>query len=1127
MAKAGQQAAVEAGPITLYCNDRTKNEPLKFPSNYIRTTKYTLLTFIPLNMYEQFRKMSNVFFLLNMIIALIPGVSPVFPATTIMPLVVVVGVAALRDGFEDYQRHKSDVRANGLQVKMVDPTGAIHAVESHQIQVGDVIYLERGNEIPVDAFILSTALVDGACFVETANLDGETNLKPKQSKTALHRAFQTPQSVSTKLSGTMVCDAPNNSLHKWQGKITVPSLQEEHSIDMDNFLLRGCVLRNVDWVYAITVYTGVNTKLFLNLTQKPPKVSRLDTKLNRLILMILAVQQVIIMVLCGLHVAWRKDNWNAFYVKYYVEEHDHFVAFVLGYLTYFILLSLMMPISLFVSLEFCKAAQAKLMEWDVLLTNKEDWMKARTSSLNEELSQVQYIFSDKTGTLTDNQMRFARAFAGDASFDEMASPGSMRKYVQSESPISGKSDADAKASRKAVFDFLRLLSLCNTVVINTSPDGALSYDGSSTDEVALVSTAQINGARLLARTSDTMTVDILKDIRTIDVITFLPFTAERKMMSVVIREKDGTLRMYTKGADSSVLSRLSTDPALNPPQLIKNAQQFLDQCADIGLRTLACAERVFEPQEFAAWKAMWDKATLDTTAQRGDLCHTAALEGESKLRFIGCTAIEDRLQDEVPETIHFLLKCNIVIWVLTGDKRETALNIAGTSKLLDPHRDLVVQIDLATAGGRSALEVIEDATRQVKAARAKGQKASFIVDGKSLETILLAPTFEAFRTLGQEVNSAVCCRVTPLQKASVVAMFQELGSTCLGVGDGANDVSMIQEARVGIGILGLEGSQAERAADYAIPRFRHLRRLLTVHGRYSLIRNSLLVQYSFYKNIVYSLTQVFYSFYNGFSGQPIYDSWVIIFFNMAFTFFPPLVMGILDYDVRDKYLAQHPRLYAELRSPFAVRMSRASSLLWMSLAFFHAWVIYYGVYRGAMIDELVSDGRSGGLWSSGTIMMNILLSVVTLQGALTFLSWTWIHFLSLVLSFAFYTAFIFMYAALPPKFGIAAYYYVPMEAYNYPSMWINTIIWVLAVFSIQLAIVVVRRSLFSIDMHLARAGDQKDRKSLPWVQTATTPTASGGRSMNPEERHGGVREAQTPGPRGNSNDREQPLLNVL
>ena len=1057
-------------PRVLHCNVREPNN--HFATNYIRTTNYTILTFVPLNLIEQFSKMSNVFFLVNMVIALIPGVSPVFPATTIMPLVVVVGVAAARDAYEDFQRYQSDRRANALRVQMVTPSGHVASIESKDVHVGDVLYLERGAEVPADCLILSTALDDGASFVETASLDGETNLKPKQTRDILHRMFRTPESIAN-FSGTITCDPPGPSMHKWLGKIACPTIPEQ-SVEMDNFLLRGCIVRNVDWVMAVTVYTGVDSRLFRNLVKKPPKASRLDEKLNRLILIILGVQQSIIVLIAGLGLAFRDSSaGGAFYLQPFNDENSPGLQFVLSYLTFFILLSLMMPISLFVSLEFCKTAQAKIMEWDEEMMSKQGCTKARTSSLNEELSQVQYIFTDKTGTLTDNEMRFALCFAGNAEFDELKKSGNLRAFMEN--------GINTKQCRDKVGNFLRLLAFCNTVVINAAPDGSLSYDGSSTDEIALVGAALGNGNRLLSRTSDSMTVDVQEHISTVEVITFLPFTPERKMMSVVLREKDGTIRMYTKGADSSVMSRLADSSEPFDIEERKNAQAFLDKCADSGLRTLACGERVFTQDEFASWKVKWDDACLCTDSDRDDKIHNIALEGENYLTFVGCTAIEDRLQDEVPETIHFLLKCGIVIWVLTGDKRETAVNIAGTSRLLNQKTDLIIHIDAAS--GVPVGEQIEDAKRRVAQSNVEGRKSTFIVDGRSLEGIF-EDHYEAFRDLGLMVSSAVCCRVTPLQKSKVVKMFKELGNTCLGVGDGANDVSMIQEARVGIGILGLEGSQAERASDYAIPRFKHLRRLLAVHGRYSLIRNSNLIQYSFYKNIVFALTQVFFNFYTGFSGQTAYDSWVNVFFNMAFTLLPPMVMGILDFDVRSNYLLRHPGLYSELRSPFAVRMSRSSSFLWLVLSLYHAILIYYGIFRGYTILNIVDDGREGGLWGSGTLLMTVLLSVVIFQSALSFLSWTWVHALSIVLSFALYTAFIFIYSVVPPEIGIGDYYKVPSMVYSQSNFWLNVVLWIVAFAAPQVAVLVIRRSWFGIHMHRARVGDHLSKKSLPWHSIA-------------------------------------------
>jgi phospholipid-transporting ATPase len=1106
MPKAGSQAsAKDLPPIKVHVNSRSSNALLAYPTNYISTTKYTLATFLPHNLFLQFQKASNCFFFLNMVIALIPGVSPVFPATTILPLVVVLAVAAIRDAFEDFGRYQSDRKANATPVDMIPEGGSTAVVtkESRDVLAGDILYLKRGAEIPADCIIMSTALEDGACFVETANLDGETNLKPKQAKLALQRKFGTVASIA-QLSGEVTCDAPSNSLTSWQGKVAVPGCGEL-SLDMDSLLLRGCVVRNVDWVITCVVYTGVNTKMFLNLTQKPPKVSRLDTKLNRLIALILVFQQVLIIVICSMSADFSTgSHYDSFYLHPILAEWNGGMWFVLTYLTYFVLLAFMMPISLFVSLEFCKTAQAKFMEWDDQMSHNGRRMVARTSSLNEELSQVQYVFSDKTGTLTENQMRFARAFAGGRAFDELKHPGGLAKFLAA-------NPDQQKMQPSTIFNFLRLLSLNNAIVINIDASGQPQYDGSSTDEVALVGTARDNGFRLLSRNSETMTVEIDRQPTVFRILDTLPFTAERKMMSVAVQEKNGDIRLYTKGADSSVMSRVSESNS--DPKLMKNAQQFLDSCAEEGLRTLAVAERLFVGDEYAVWKKKWDQACLTVTSDRADLVHAAALDAEANLTFVGCTAIEDRLQDEVPETIHFLLRCGIVVWVLTGDKRETAVNIAKTSKLMNPTLDHIMQI---YATGVPVGTQIDNFAREAREAKSKGQKTSFVVDGAALEKILEdKKNYVAFRELGLLVNSAVCCRVTPLQKASVVAMFQELGNTCLGVGDGANDVSMIQEARVGIGIMGLEGSQAERAADYALPRFRHLRRLIAVHGRYSLIRNSALVQYSFYKNLVYSLVQVYYCFYNGYSGQTVFDSWVLIFFNMAFTFLPPMVMGMFDFDVRDKFLMAHPGLYNELRSPFAVRMSRVSSFIWLMMALWHSWLIFYGVYNTNFQLQSRWDGKDTGMWFDGTTLCNTLLFVVNAQAALVFLSWTWIHVASIVLSFVAYYAFIFIYAAVPPSLsGIESYYGVPAAVLSDPSSWFAFFLWFFALAVPQIILVATRRRYFSIRMHDARAADYERKKHLPWADADET-SPRGSPTADPQKLEMRLierRSAESPGP---------------
>jgi phospholipid-transporting ATPase len=1077
----------DGAPINVHISDPLENAKFKYPSNYIRTTKYTVVTFLPVNLFEQFHKLSNIFFAINMTLSLIPGIAPVVPITTVLPLIIVLTVAGIRDALEDYARNQADQKANSAIVTVVRDGQQIK-VKSMDIAAGDIIYLTRGEQILCDCVLISTSIEDGTTYVETANLDGETNLKPKLSKTPLHTYFGSDLAkMKAGLKGRLVVDAPNFNLNKCEGQIVVRGPQQEipsQPITIDNVLLRGCILRNCDFVYAIAVYTGVNTKLFLNLKPTAPKRSRLDLKLNKIIFVIFMLQQSLILIIASSAVSIRTEYLQKnFILSVLIDGESGGFFFIKTYMTYFVLFALMIPISLFVSMEFCKATQAKFMEWDVGMHTDISQMKARTSSLNEELSQIQYIFTDKTGTLTENKMLFAKCWISGQSYDELKNPGGLARQLRS---IAGVEQAE-------MANFLKGLSLCNTVVIAEGEGGKLTYDGSSTDEVALVTCARTNGYTLCGRTSESISHQINNEKPiTYKVETVLPFTAERKMMSIVLRDSNtDALTLITKGADSSIISNLDNDHPRNK-EILPSAVATLKMYAEEGLRTLAFGTKEINSRDYAEWIKQWNTANL-AMSDRTNLVHNACLAMEKGMVLMGCTAIEDKLQDEVAETIKFFLDAGIIIWVLTGDKRETAINIAGTSKLLDPLKDQLIILDNSERGSKTMSDLVRDAIATAKASKARNQKVSMIIDGRTIEAVeASAECSKLFEELSYFVTSAVCCRVTPIQKANVVSMFQKKGYTCLGIGDGANDVSMIQEAKVGIGVIGLEGSQAERASDYAIPRFRHLRRLLAVHGRYSLIRNSVLIQYSFYKNLAYCLTQFFFAFYNGFSGQTIYDSWVIVCYNMVFTLLPPLAMGLFEYDVRDDALLKHPELYGELRNPTAVRLSRATASLWAGLAIFQGICIFFGTLPWMENSDL-------GMWSSGTVLMTVIISIVMGQACVVFMSWTAFHFLSVFLSMASYLVFIFVYAVICWILHSTNYFMVPMHIFQEPALYLYICLWTFGLIGPEVAVIFIRRYYFATLQHQARRKFAKETTALEWMFSIVTKGIAGGELVDVEE----------------------------
>eukprot|EP00668_Euglena_longa_P029691 GGOE01037058.1.p1 GENE.GGOE01037058.1~~GGOE01037058.1.p1 ORF type:complete len:1107 (-),score=354.22 GGOE01037058.1:224-3544(-) len=991
----------DSQPVKLVANEPNPG----FPSNYISTTKYTVLTFLPLNLFEQFRRLSNIYFLLNVVVSLIPGVSPVSPATTIAPLVFVLAVAAIKDGIEDIARWRADKRANG-QVHQVLKDGQLVSMKSADIGVGDIIKMVKDEFFPADLVFLSSCHEDGACYIETANLDGETTLKPKQALAETQPLVTVEALAAAHMA--VEADPPNASLVQWEGTLEVNGTKKP--LELKQFLFRGCKLRNTDWCYGVVCYAGSQTKMMKNLKKRPQKMSLMDKKLNNYIFAIFAVNLFFCILLGGLSIVFQDNTlqWS-WYLKCFITADG--MLWLTTFLTYFSLLSFMIPISLFVTIEVSKACQAKFMEVDERMVDNGRSMKVKTSNLNEDLGQIRYIFTDKTGTLTDNIMRFACCRVLDVTHIQTPDqPGTLWHRVEAQSP-------KGAARHEAVLDFVRCLLLCNTCILSMSSDGTMQPESSSQDEVALVKGMMANNCFLQERTSSQMKLLLDGREEIYHIAAILPFTNERKRMTMILRHaQKGHLVMYTKGADSSMLPVCTLDypnaPAADGQLWSAAIAEELHQMATEGLRTLVMGMKYLTEEEFNSWAKIFEEANLtmgsgNARAQKiEEACHLI----EAGLILLGCSGIEDKLQDRVPETIKFFLDSGVVIWMLTGDKRETAVNIAGSAHLTAPGDQLVyfdggANVDLCQRNLEAARTAVTTAPRS------SGGKAAvvLVVDGMSLATIQDNYRDDFFQ-VAQNIKSAVCCRLTPLQKASIVEMFQKGNNVvCLGIGDGANDVSMIQEARVGIGIMGLEGSQAELASDYAIPRFRHLVRLCAVHGRFSCVRNAYLIQFSFFKNNFFVLMQVFFAFYNGFAGQTIFDDWIMLGMNILFSQLTPFLAGIFEKDCDEGDLEQDPLLYRSARNE--VGFNEMTGSLWLLCSIVHAVTLWFGCI-GTLLRDDINYERTGGMWNSGNFIMSLVVPMVLVKASLHLNYWTWIMLASIAVSLGLYIVCLFIYSAV-------------------------------------------------------------------------------------------------------------------
>ncbi|XP_058526126.1 phospholipid-transporting ATPase VD [Ochotona princeps] len=1216
-----------------------KDEYEKFSGTYvnnrIRTTKYTLLNFVPRNLFEQFHRAANLYFLFLVVLNWVPLVEAFQKEITMLPLVVVLTIIAIKDGLEDYRKYKIDKQINNLVTKVYSRKEKKYIeYRWKDVTVGDFIRLSCNEIIPADMVLLFSTDPDGICHIETSGLDGESNLKQRQVVRGF--ADQDAEVDPEMFSSRIECESPNNDLNRFRGFLE-HSNKERVGLSKENLLLRGCTVRNTEAVVGIVVYAGHETKAMLNNSGPRYKRSKLERRANTDVLW--CVLLLIVMCLTGAlgHGIWLSRYENIFFFN--IPESDgHVISPLLAgfymFWTMIILLQVLIPISLYVSIEIVKLGQIYFIQSDMDFYNEktDSTVQCRALNITEDLGQIQYLFSDKTGTLTENKMVFRRCSVAGYDYCHEENAKRLESYQEAISedeefadspgnsfgnmvklpphscraahhgplgrkpshPLAGSSCAlgsgegasEASHARQAAFsspietdvlpdtrlldkfshitpqlftpldentdvppletlyimDFFIALAICNTVVVSapnqprqkirlsslsgmpiksleeikslfqrlsvrraSSPSlaslkesscgipnalvsrlslfsrvkpaspveeevsqsseieiahnasdsaccaetekhsshteltegksapgpplaSALCYEAESPDEAALVYAARAYRCTLQSRTPEQVMVDFAAlGSLTFQLLHILPFDSVRKRMSVVVRHPlSNQVVVYTKGADSVImelLSRGSPDGAtLEEQQMLirEKTQRHLDDYAKRGLRTLCIAKKVMSDSEYAEW--LRDHFLAETSIDnREELLTESAMRLENKLTLLGATGIEDRLQEGVPESIEALHKAGIKIWMLTGDKQETAINIAYACKLLQPEDKLfilnteskdacemlmsTILKELQSKGtGCPEQASLQEELAQPSTPKDSGPRAGLIITGKTLGFALQENLQRRFLELTAWCQAVVCCRATPLQKSEVVKLVRSrLQVMTLAIGDGANDVSMIQVADIGIGVSGQEGMQAVMASDFAISQFRHLSKLLLVHGHWCYTRLSNMILYFFYKNVAYVNLLFWYQFFCGFSGTSMTDYWVLIFFNLLFTSAPPVIYGVLEKDVSAETLMQLPELYQ------SGQKSEAYSPLtfWITLldAFYQSLVCFfvpYFTYQGSDID----------IFTFGSPLNTAALFIILLHLVIESKSLTWIHLLVIVGSILSYFVFTLAFGAM-------------------------------------------------------------------------------------------------------------------
>jgi len=1238
---------------------------------------------------------------------------------------------------------------------------SLNSIRKKDIRQGHLVVVRNREMIPADMVMLASSGDRGCAYIETSSIDGETNLKLRLS--AKHKSDpsfnQTKESIEEAVRrlasftivgfpddktgsdhvAQLVTEAPNAHINTFTGLLKLPSLttideeepnaasRRELPLGADNLLIRGAVLRNTEWAIGLACFTGTDTKLSQNTVEAPAKFSQLDLLTNKCVIIIMILELVCIAYLATFAVTLNKrrieEQWylgrsmNDFPWPYlsdlpppeWSSRGQNWIQYSLTNIT---LLSYFVPLSMYFTLECCNFFLIWLISTDPDMYDATTDTRAETrSTIYTDLGQIQYIFSDKTGTLTQNVMRFKRCSVDGMVFGRPISntnpsgkSGNKSRFLPLRQVLTGQVNiaedgTRLKAEKGMTFNaelFLRVMSLCHTVVVekdldlpkdekgknksdvdvesppaDSAPDGAPSgyaYQAESPDEGALVSaSSQTFGIQVVSTDSsgirircnhptffgdeklvrslksgkadlNTIATESMSGLRGFDysthnkmetwsVLAINKFDSTRKRMSILLRsppEFGSCAVLFCKGADSAMLDpevsasseTLYRQSDEQDEKVLKQDQPedsewgmakmlgleaHLGEFASEGLRTLVLGVRFLTDEECKEWLEMYTAAATAING-RDEKLTAAAFQIEQKLHIVGATAIEDKLQTGVPDAISTLDKAGIKLWVLTGDKRETAIEIGYSTKVLTPRmhltevvdhgeefvraqcamefmrlvkagklplyqravvdqqegtnpffsrifssignlfkcmfmylKEVILTINITTRaklgmkkraeekqlqkmkkeakaekGGKSDLqrrlsvrnraeaivkkymerhptnennrdnlssdvlppvfnrassaqEILDIRRKQGKLTAAdkrasrlsqlnaqelaenrdsptidddmlsvrsfmpseadksksnfdrkkrsmlermfavdrdvrKGRLVKHLKKEKRIEALspvsvpqTIIPSSDGPRALviegaalkhlqgdveleelvfnvASQCDSVIACRVTPRQKAQLVNLVRhhvEPEPVTLAIGDGANDVGMIHAAHVGIGISGKEGQQAVNASDFSIGQFRFLEDLILYHGRWDFLRTTMVVLYTFYKNVVMAFLLVLYNNETMFSGTSIFDQWIMSGYSF-FCFWPIMSIGMFDRNLQKSYIKKNPEVYKPTRQNEII--TPRTLCRWSFITIAHTLILYYGqLYqlsgggaRASTYSNLLSQGRTVG-----------------------------------------------------------------------------------------------------------------------------------------------------------------------
>ena len=718
--------------------------PRYFHKNIVANTKYNLLTFVPLVLYTQFKYFLNAFSLLLALTQLFQILRVGFVITYIGPLLFILSISISKEAYDDLTRYCRDREVNNTEFKVLQGDGSFRNVQSANLKVGNIIEIQQGQRIPADLILLYTSEKSGSVFIKTDQLDGETDWKLRKAVRMTQSSLvNDPHQNLLNLNYRIEAEKPTKNIYSFTGRIISADTGQTEPLGLENTMWANTVL-TIGISLCQIVYTGKETRSQMNTRSPRTKIGILDKEVNFMIFIVFLLMFALSMIMVALN---RFHQWYIMLIRFIV------------------LLSCIIPISLRVNFDIAKLYYCYIISND----DKIKGTIARNSTIPEELGRIEYLFSDKTGTLTQNVMEFKKLCINNVIMEkkeiidkqkELLSDGRFKTPFHDIEIELNAGESENKSSFKTIkrrqndvlLDTMTCLALCHSVT-PSYVGKEKEYQASSPDEIALVKFSDEFGIILKERSQTELILIVDQKEYKFEILAEFPFTSATKRMGIILKDMtNGRIIFLLKGAEVELRKKVKSDV-----QYIVD-----DNCLELaksGLRTLVFCEKMVKNDEFEEWMREYNLAR-ESMQEREAKTRVVIEKLENNMELLGISGVEDKLQEDVSKVMNNLKEAGIKIWMLTGDKAETAKCISISSGLKKSNEKFEEILDLPD--DKFSIE------NHLKTIKSKSTSNTILlIDGNTFANTLIHCEVLFFETAAT-CKGVVVCRCSPTQKTIVV-----------------------------------------------------------------------------------------------------------------------------------------------------------------------------------------------------------------------------------------------------------------------------------------------------------------------------------------------------------------------